>query len=139
MENGRNLNGKRALGPPKSSDARQNPCKFQKALCRTRTDDPFLTMEGSGFYERSRTLSNGHEIPANSHNLECTAVVADFGRCGSSGRGVDALHSPVRASESPGLTRVPAGPAAADLWVRPMRADQSYFGSAANEPVAGGG
>ena len=31
-----------------------------KALCRTRTDDPFLTMEGSGFHGRSRTLSDGH-------------------------------------------------------------------------------
>ena len=50
----------------------------RKALCRTRTDDPFLTMEGSGFYERSRTLSDGHEIPANSRNMECTAVVADL-------------------------------------------------------------
>jgi hypothetical protein len=37
-----------------------------EALCRTRTDDPF--MEGSGFYERSRTLSDGHESPANRGN-----------------------------------------------------------------------
>jgi len=49
----------------------------RRALCRTRTDDPFLTMEGYGFYERSRTLSNGHEIAANSHNVGCTAVVPD--------------------------------------------------------------
>ena len=34
---------------------------------------------------------------------------------------MDALRSPVSSSESPGLTRVPAGPAAAGLRVRPMR------------------
>jgi len=37
----------------------------RRALCRTRTDDPFLTMEGSGFHERSRTLTSGHEMPVN--------------------------------------------------------------------------
>ena len=36
-------------------------------------------MEGYGFYERQRTLSDGHEIPANSRNPECTAVAADLG------------------------------------------------------------
>jgi len=56
----------------------RNPRIAGKALCRTRTDDAFLTMEGSGCYERSRTLSNGHEIPANSCNMECTAVTADL-------------------------------------------------------------
>ena len=50
----------------------------RRALCRTRTDDPFLTMEGSGCFERSRTLSNGHEIPANSRNTECTAVTDEI-------------------------------------------------------------
>ena len=33
-------------------------------------------MEASGSYERSRTLSDRHEIPANTYNLGCTAVAA---------------------------------------------------------------
>ena len=47
--------------------------------------------------------------------------------------------APRSSSESPGLTRVPAGPAAAGLRVRPIRRDQVYFGSASNEPGAGNG
>src|SRR5438270_8543880 len=49
----------------------------RRALCRTRTDDPFLTMEGRRRYGRSATLTNGHEIPANRHKSECTVVVAE--------------------------------------------------------------
>ena len=48
----------RAEKPPRS---RTNA----RALCRTRTDDPFLTMEGRGCFERSRALTSGHEMPAN--------------------------------------------------------------------------
>ena len=36
-----------------------------RALCRARTDDPFLPMEGRGHHERSATLINEHKIPAN--------------------------------------------------------------------------
>jgi hypothetical protein len=57
--------------------ATTNPLQTLEALCRTRTDDPLLTMEGSGFYERSRSLSDGHELPANSRNTECTTVVGE--------------------------------------------------------------
>ncbi len=39
--------------------------QFARALCRTRTDDPFLTMEGRGCFERSQTRTSGHEMPAN--------------------------------------------------------------------------
>jgi hypothetical protein len=34
-------------------------------------------MEGSGFFERSLTLSDGHELPANSRNTDCTTVLGE--------------------------------------------------------------
>jgi hypothetical protein len=45
-----------------------------QALCRTRTDDPFLTMEDRRRHDRSPTLTIGHEIPANGGKVECTGV-----------------------------------------------------------------
>ena len=41
--------------------------RSRRALCRTRTDDPFLTMERSGRHERARTGTRGQEIPAVTH------------------------------------------------------------------------
>ena len=72
----------RANGPAARPQREKNPRTAGKALCRTRTDDPFLTMEGSGYYERSATVTNGYEIPANSGKLM-------YGRCARNTAGVD--------------------------------------------------
>ena len=42
----------------------KNPTNCRQALCRTRTDDPFLTMEPSGRHERAREGTNGQVPPA---------------------------------------------------------------------------
>jgi hypothetical protein len=42
-----------ALGKRAESAGEENPWKSSEALCRTRTDDPFLTMEVQGDDERS--------------------------------------------------------------------------------------
>ena len=49
------------IGPHRSV---KNPTNCRQALCRTRTDDPFLTMEPSGRHERAREGTNGQVPPA---------------------------------------------------------------------------
>ena len=48
--------------------------RSQSPLTDSNRRHPFLTMEGRGCHERSRTLTNGHEIPAIRGNAECTVV-----------------------------------------------------------------
>ena len=63
---------------------------------------PSLPMEGSRRYGRPRALTGAHEIPANSRIRSVRPLWPIYGRCGSSGRGVDALHSPIRLPDFPG-------------------------------------
>ena len=107
---------------------------IEQALCRTRTDDPFPTMEGCGYYGRSLTVSDGHEIPTNSHNVGCTPVVADLRSF------FDLVDADWTRCAPPSGFRIsradtcPPEPAAVDLRVRPMRPDRVPL-----EPDAGRG
>ena len=67
-----------AIAAPALDPKPRQQKQSSRALCRTRTDDPFLTMEGRGCYDRSATLTTGHELPVNRHKAECTAVVAEI-------------------------------------------------------------
>ena len=84
----------------------------RQALCRTRTDDPFLTMEGSGLHERSRMLTGGHELPANRRSMSERPRRPEYGRGETGGRNVDgkpaALHRRISRANL-GLTRLIAG------------------------------
>src|SRR5438045_54819 len=65
-----------------------------QALCRTRTDDPFLTMEGSRHYGCSRTLTNVHEIPGNRRKRSVQPWRPKNGRGEIRGRKMDKTHVP---------------------------------------------
>jgi hypothetical protein len=97
------------------------------ALCRTRTDDPFLTMEGRGCFERSRTLTSGHETPANRQKSSERPRRPESGRGETGGRNVDGKPATLRRRVS-----------RADL--SPMRASEpliGHLGPACARPAVG--
>jgi hypothetical protein len=58
-------------------------------LVRFGHDDPVLTVEGSGCYERSTTVTNGVRKPCNRRKLSVRTLCPEDGRCGSRGRKMD--------------------------------------------------
>jgi hypothetical protein len=73
-----------ARAQPRHADHRQPADCRQRPLSDSNRRP--LSMEGSGCYERSPTVTSGYESPANSIRLSVRPLCPEYRRCGSNGR-----------------------------------------------------
>lgn len=77
--------------------AARNACSEAQALHRTRTDDPFLTMEAEAVHTRARQGTPDPEVAAHATNPDGLKGTPGNLRPAADGRGTDALRRARRA------------------------------------------